>query len=429
MRVNGINMTKIATFALTLAMCALFMVPHNVHAQTLGSANVDYSKIGKCDERWPESTCNESRVQRTFKDMVANFVPALQLMAQQLSAVAMQQTMIIGTFFDADAQLDAQMNLETLKAEAHKDYHPSAQMCQFGSFVKSIAHSEERGAVTHRALHENLTDRYIGKANNAAAGGQTPDVFGRFAVFKEHYCDPNDHGTALKAVCAQGTDDPARPPEERERINKDIDYTRTVGAPLTLNIDFTNAALSDDEQDVIELGKNLYWPVALNIEAEALSGENLKESPLLAENYLETRQTIAKHILAHNSYLTQVAMKTASSGALGVQSGPAYMKALFVDFGLSEGDIRDILGDNPSYWAQMDVLTKKMYQDPKFYTNLYDKPANVSRMNASMQAIGLMHYRDRYNSQLRQELLISQMVESRLKDMSLDTGGAALVGR
>jgi len=122
-------------------------------------------------------------------------------------------------------------------------------------------------------------------------------------------------------------------------------------------------------------------------------------------------------------------MKTASSGALGVQSGPAYMKALFVDFGLSEGDIRDILGDNPSYWAQMDVLTKKMYQDPKFYTNLYDKPANVSRMNASMQAIGLMHYRDRYNSQLRQELLISQMVESRLKDMSLDTGGAALVGR
>jgi len=141
MRVNGINMTKIATFALTLAMCALFMVPHNVHAQTLGSANVDYSKIGKCD-----------------------------------------------------------------------DYHPSAQMCQFGSFVKSIAHSEERGAVTHRALHENLTDRYIGKANNAAAGGQTPDVFGRFAVFKEHSCDPNDHGTALKAVCAQGTDDPARPP-------------------------------------------------------------------------------------------------------------------------------------------------------------------------------------------------------------------------
>ena len=431
MRSCGIRMMKKVRAVCGVAMlaCLFFALPNDAAAQTLGQANVSYERSGQCDPRWPESTCNVSRMQIILQHTVGNYVSALQMMAQQISAVAMQQTMIIGTFFDADEQLDAQPNLEALKAQAHKDYHPSAQMCQFGSFMKSIAHSEERGAVTHRALHENLTHRYLNKTNNAAAGGEAGDVYGRFAVFKKHYCDPNDHGELLKAICAQATDDPARPAAERERINKDIDYVRTVGAPLTLDIDFTNTALSTDEQDVIELGKNLYWPVALGAEASALSAENVKNTPALAEAYADTRQTIARHILAHNSYLTQVAMKTASDGALGVQSGPAYMKALLVDFGLGAGDIEDILGKNPSYWAQMDVLTKKIYQDPNFYTNLYDKPANVERMNAAMQAIGLMHYRDRYNSQLRQELLISQMIETRLQEMTTDPSAGALVGR
>lgn len=407
-----------------VALVLCYAASYPAQAKTLGTADINYEgNKAVCADRWPESVCNLSRTETSLRHMIANYIPALQMMAQQISSVAIQQTMVIGTFFDGKEQLEAQQDIETLKAEAHKDYSPSAGMCQFGSFVKTIAHSEERADVNHRALHEVLTDRYTGKAGMASASGMARDVYARFDLFKEHYCDPNDHNTALTKIC--GPEEGAATPsaEKRERLNKDIDYVRTAGAPLTLDIDFTNSEVTADELDVIELGKNLYWPVALD--KFALSAKNLKNQRL-SEDYMHAREVIAKHILAHNSYLTQVAMKSASPNGLGVQSGGAYMKALLVDFGLSGDEAEAVLGENPSYYAQMDVLTKRIYQDPDFYTNLYDKPTNVERMNASMQAIGLMQYRDRYDSQLRQELLISQMVENRLRDLSQTVSGKAL---
>ena len=74
-----------------------------------------------------------------------------------------------------------------------------------------------------------------------------------------------------------------------------------------------------------------------------------------------------------------------------------------------------MLGQNPSYYAQMDVLTKKIYQNPNFYTSLYDKPTNVRRIGVSMDAISLMQMRDQYESALRKEMLLSLMLEQELK--------------
>lgn len=90
------------------------------------------------------------------------------------------------------------------------------------------------------------------------------------------------------------------------------------------------------------------------------------------------------------------------------------MKTLMRDFGYADADIEDVMGDNPSYYAQMDFLTKKIYQNPNFYTALYDKPSNVDRINASLESFQLMHGRDRFETQLRQEMLFSILVEEAL---------------
>ena len=62
----------------------------------------------------------------------------------------------------------------------------------------------------------------------------------------------------------------------------------------------------------------------------------------------------------------------------------------------------------------MELLTKKIYQRPDFYTNLYDKPANVDRIRASMRSIGLMQKWDMFNSRLRSEMLLSVAAELEL---------------
>jgi hypothetical protein len=79
--------------------------------------------------------------------------------------------------------------------------------------------------------------------------------------------------------------------------------------------------------------------------------------------------------------------------------------------GVSSAEARTILGEYPSYHAVMELLTKKIYQDPNFYTNLYDKPANVDRIGASMRAIGVMQDMDMFRSRLRNEMFLSQVLE------------------
>jgi hypothetical protein len=64
----------------------------------------------------------------------------------------------------------------------------------------------------------------------------------------------------------------------------------------------------------------------------------------------------------------------------------------------------------------MEILTKKLYQNPSFYTELYDKPANVDRKLVSMQAIDLMQRRDIYRSVLRSEAILAVMLETALSE-------------
>ena len=65
----------------------------------------------------------------------------------------------------------------------------------------------------------------------------------------------------------------------------------------------------------------------------------------------------------------------------------------------------------------MEILTKKIYQNPDFYTNLYDKPANVERKGVALQAIGLMQKFDLFKSNLRSEASLSVLLELAVIDL------------
>ena len=133
-----------------------------------------------------------------------------------------------------------------------------------------------------------------------------------------------------------------------------------------------------------------------------------------AEAYMELRSTVAKSSVAENSFNAILALK--SEGTNGAYSFlEAYLEELGVDDADGDGnvsdEIQDMLGQNPSYYAQMEILTKKAYQSAKFYTNLYDKPANVKRKEVAMQAIGLIQKFDLLKSYLRTESSLSVLLE------------------
>jgi hypothetical protein len=63
----------------------------------------------------------------------------------------------------------------------------------------------------------------------------------------------------------------------------------------------------------------------------------------------------------------------------------------------------------------MELLTKKLYQRPEFYTNLYTSDANIARTQATMRAVGLMQNFDMFKSRLRNESMMAVLVELELE--------------
>lgn len=384
--------------------------------------DVNSPPIGDCSAadkngKYKVSTCLGSPVQEQLYRMARNYVEALKMMAAQMTGVMGQQALIVGSYFDADEQLDTQRDLQMLSARAQKDYHPSEQLCAYGTGIRSLADTEERGRMNNQALNAILMKEYSNNENTVAAAGLVNDRLDRLQKFKDLYCDPRDHGNQLWELCFSKAYEGGPPsdvtltPERLQRVNKDIDYHRTLSEPRTLDVDFTDTVKVADEEDVIALARNLYWDRAMD--PAIMSAGKFDE-----QGYMTLRSLIAKGSLAHNSFTTIVGMKSKSpvktDPAEEIRTGGAHLKAILKDFNIPPADIEKMFGHNPSYFAQMEILSKTLYQHPNFYTNLYDKPANIARINAAMTAIRLMQLRDRFDSQTRRELLMAALMEDSL---------------
>lgn len=333
---------------------------------------------------------------------------AMQLMTAQLSASAMQQVNAIGMFFDAKHQLETQRLFQTLTARAHKDYHPSEELCEVGTLSKSLLGSAQNTAKTSSIISRQLLDRQVLAKGNIAYNGTDSDSRNRLTNFIKTYCDKSDNNGNLDLLCKKGNPD-------RINVNKDINYTNTIGSPLTLDMDFTDGEDNTaDENAAIALSQNLFshrlFPFkSANVFVKADGTPSLTGA---GHTYLNARSVIAKKNVAANSFSSIAALK-----AKGSPESSPFIYALLKEMGgteLTGAAIKQEIGENPSYYAQMEVLTKKLYQRPEFYSDLYDKPANVMRKNVAIQAATLMQKRDLYQSYLRSEMALAVMLETLL---------------
>ena len=368
----------------------------------------------------PLSTSNQDAVQGSIDLIKENYIQALMLMTEQLSATAMQSTMAIGQFFDAKQQLETNRLHRQLHAQAVKDYHPSDGMCRVGSYMRSVAKSEEKARADKRKLNEIIMAELTGEYTLEDEDLIQMSVEARMKQFREVYCNPLDNNDGLEFICEHDQDNelsnstrgsnPSRGigAPDKVRMNKDIDFLRTMAFPQTLNMDFSQDPVTPDEEDAIALATNLYWSQPFNWTPD----EELADK---YPAFLDARKVMAMKNIAHNSYASLAGMKAQAEPVTGnVEPGWAFMKTFMREFGITDEEIEDWIGEQPSYWAQMDILTKKIYQSPEFYTNLYNKPANVERMSTALEAIKLMQMRDHYESSLRVEMINAAMLENEI---------------
>ena len=334
-------------------------------------------------------------------------LPAFVQMGVQLSAVGMQQIMAVGMFIDAKEQLETQRLLQELHAEANKDYHPAVGMCEFGTRMISLAASERKGEMNSLLLSERSLDRYLGNKSTGAASGQKDDITIRLNAFQTNFCDPFDNDNGLSLICPDNIPTASPDAAKKSRFNKDIDYQRTLGNPWTVGFDLTAGGdASEEDEEIIALSNNLYGFNSFNGGNHKSMKNTARDISDIQKAYLDMRAVVAKTKVAENSFNAVVALK-----GEGTDGSKEFIEAYMTELGIPAAEIDEFLGENPSYYAQMEVLTKKAYQSPIFYTNLYDKPANVERKDVAMQAIGLIQKFDLLKSYLRTEASLSILLE------------------
>ncbi|MGB4057548.1 MAG: hypothetical protein WBK77_05650 [Alphaproteobacteria bacterium] len=345
-----------------------------------------------------------------FKQQV---LPALMKFTEQMSAVGMYQVFIFGTFLDAKHQLETQRLFQQLQFEAQRDYQPSDDFCWFGTNVRSLGASEELGKYNAIALGEMQMKRQLGSDNSGGAEESDMDKGNRWQHFTANHCDPDDGnriegtaGTGLQLACGGGGGGGGA------RSNNDVDYTRMIEEPRTINVAFDDGTLTDPEQDILSISSNLYGH---DILTRKMDNEYLKNQEY-QHLYLALRSVAAKRNVAQNSFNAIVGMKSSGTdGMAGASKTHDFLAAVMQELGVPAADITPMIGEQPSYYAQLEILAKKIYQNPDFYASLYDSPANVARKGVAIKAIELMLDRAIYESQLRQEMATSVLLSSRLR--------------
>ena len=266
-----------------------------------------------------------------------HFLPSMMLMTQQLTSVAYQQMEILGALLDAKQQLETQQLFETMKAEAHKDYHPSTGMCVFGTISRSLAASERRAESVSFILSQRAQDRAAGHANTVGAEGSQQDKRDRLTRFRTSFCNTHDNGTGLTQLCTNTS--------AGQGPNSDVDYTRIIDRKLTLDLDLMDGtAPTNDERDVFALMENLYGHDVMTRIPEA----TFRNSETNKMRVLDLRAVIAKRSVAENSFNAIVGMRAAGSptGGAATALGPAgsaqdtaqYMRVVLRQMGMTDDE-------------------------------------------------------------------------------------------
>lgn len=325
----------------------------------------------------------------------------------QITSAISSQATSVGSLIEAQNNVQSLASLQKRQAKSAHNYMPSESVCRFGSVAQSLSASDAAAKAVQISMIKRAQDRELLKANSnagrdadEATPGQSADKQGRWAEYKNKFCDPSDIAGALSGIC-QGSKD--------TQYNRDIDFASSVAVPKSL--DLTGKDGTQDIENVTALAENLYshdvfnnWPNAADMNPERL---DTPESQRRLHAFMDMRSLIAKRSVAENSFAAITAMKT-KGGA-----GPStYMNNLMAELGVSEQARKAAIGSNPSYYAQMETLSKTLYQTPSFYVNLMDSETNVTRQQAAMKAVELMQQRDIYEAMARSEMLLAVLLET-----------------
>jgi hypothetical protein len=330
-------------------------------------------------------------------DYDATWVGGLKKWTNEIRNGVYLRVAALGAFLDAQSFNDTLRALQISTVRTLVNYTPSDAVCRFGTLTKSASSADAIADKNHLAFSKILFERDSQKVGTLYAD-PVKGIITLSDNFRSKYCDKKTNNGFLDAFCAASLTD--------ADFNRDVDFTRVFDNPLTLDADFTVDGITKDKHSVLALFDNLTM-----IEPLMSRDDNYFDLSTNTRASQDLRTLHGLRTVTSNSFGALVGEKVKSTAA-----SSTHMHKMLEQLGLSNPDAKKLVGDNPSYFAQMEVLSKKIYQDPAFYANLYESGANVDRQRVAMKAIELQQERDFLESLRRREMLLSVLLNARLAE-------------
>jgi len=342
-----------------------------------------------------EFTAQKKYVHELFIKYVITF---LQQISRDYNLSLQQISVADGGFVDASEQMASQRVMQEKMGDALKRNQPSTNICAVGTNVGKLAQAQEAQTIAMSALNQNMMSRLLGTTGSSAAEGEQADRRARAKAISEDYCNPNDNNGGLGAACSKTETD--------EKTNQDIDISQMLHQSDTLRLDFTGEADDTDNAGVMALFSNMF-----SNKAPFRMSEAMLKNPGNLPKLLDQRAAILKHSVAAAPFMQAVGQMASTPTA-----STEYMSGVMKGLGIGDDEIiKKELGENPSYKAQMNFLTKKMLQDPSFYVGLQDSPENAARQEVALMAVDQMQRYDTLQVYLSSEMALSALVATELR--------------
>lgn len=345
-------------------------------------------------------------------DYDRTYVGGLKKIADANRDTTMLRVASMGAFLDSRTLMDTLRSLQMSTARTLRNYTASDAVCRFGTLSKSVAGADGTATANQVAFSKIMMDRSTQKEGSSFADPGS-GVVSAIKDFKTKYCSTVDNNTFLEGYCKTAT------ATADQLYNRDVDFTRVFDVPLTLDADFSTSAVTNDKQAILALFNNLSMvPPVMGSGADAFDPRNNSAATQ------DIRALQALKTVTANSFGALVGEKAKSSA-----QASSYMKEMIQQLGVDATVATKLLGDNPSYFAQMEVLTKKLFQNPAFYANLYDSEANIDRQRVAMKAIELQQDRDFLESLRRREVMLSVLLNAKLQSTASSADESGYVTR
>ncbi len=373
----------------TAAFCATFVCPDVSLFTCMPAAAAHATTISAVTASLTTAMAAHSLFLEQFW-MKDGLVASLTEAAKQISIGHNKQVEMLSTLIDKQIHEDTARLIQLKKVESAIATQPSEKSCEFATMKAGLLAAENSGA---QKLQEDLN--FMGQSalsyKNSVSDSSRTDASQRVNVVCD-YADPNIAGGALKGICGGAT-----PSDEKMSHFFLASVLKNETLDDTMREPINSAMLSVFFEDAPS-----------RISKEMMKNDDMKVA------YMNHRSVASKEMLSAYCF-----RKTFEDQMGGNSISKAYQEALYSELGLSPDEIQAKLGDNPSAYAQKQLLVDQV-MNPAFGIATLDTVNNVLALANGIQAQKLSSLYDTLETLHCNELILSQLLNDALQPTQSD---------